>query len=258
MIRYTDLFQDRVVRAVNAQFPDLMVVCHDEKRLFSWNDKHFRHILVIKCKFWNLGSESDCEHQADRTKPCTYWDCVPVLHSHPHIGTCRSHRCWCIAGCRGEWWSTHRCPRKSCHHPSGRNQASIYTDKNKQICGAICQCDSNEYLTSTINDDQSVNLDPSGTKFYSTSVTRTHIKYLRLLVSAFLRPLQILFLSNVSTLRTFLLIFLFRLQMDELRGLHWCALCPALPLTWHKGGFLCFKQLFCCSKCQYRGGRRGK
>lgn len=141
MIRYTDLFQDRVVWAVNAQFPDLMVVCHDEKRLFSWNDKHFKHILVIKGKFWNLGSESDCEHQADQTKPCTYWDCVPVLHSHPHIGTCRSHRCWCIAGCRGERWSTHRCPRKSCHHPSGRNQASIYTDKNKQICGAICQRD---------------------------------------------------------------------------------------------------------------------
>lgn len=140
MVRYyTNLLQDGVVWAVNAQFPDLMVVRHDEKRLFSWNDKHFSH--ETKDTFLILGFESDCEHQADRTEPCTHWGCVPGLHSHPHIGTCTSHRCWCIAGCTGEWWSTRRCPRKFCHHPSGRNQASTYTDKNKQICGAICQCD---------------------------------------------------------------------------------------------------------------------
>lgn len=48
---------------------------------------------------------------------------------------------------------------------------------------------SSEYLTSTVDDDQSGNLDPSRAKFYSTSGSRTHIKYLRLLVSAFLRPL---------------------------------------------------------------------
>lgn len=123
-----------------------------------------------RCTLKHLEPETECEHQADQTEPCTYWGCVPGLHSHPHIGTCRSRRCWCIAGCRGAWWSTHQHPRKSSHHPSGRSQASIYTDTNKQICGLFVTKSSNQYLTKPsmmIRVNQEI---------YGTSVTRTHKK----------------------------------------------------------------------------------
>lgn len=33
------LFQDGVIWAIYTQFPDLMVVGHYEKRLFSWNEE---------------------------------------------------------------------------------------------------------------------------------------------------------------------------------------------------------------------------
>lgn len=33
------LFQDGVVWAIHTQLPDLMVVCHNEEGLFSWNEE---------------------------------------------------------------------------------------------------------------------------------------------------------------------------------------------------------------------------
>lgn len=140
---------------------------------------------VTEGEFWNRGTGSGAERRADRTEPCTYWGCAPGLRSHPHTGTWRSRRCWCIAGCTGEWRRTRRRPRKSFHHPWGESPASIYTEKetNRFLC-PFATGSGNGRLTSAIDDDQSVNLGSFRSNFPSISVTRAHIKYLKLLVSA--------------------------------------------------------------------------
>lgn len=45
----TYLLQDCVIWTINTQFPDLMVVSHNEKRLFSWNEYH-----LVSETWWDL------------------------------------------------------------------------------------------------------------------------------------------------------------------------------------------------------------
>lgn len=71
----TYLLQDCVIWTINTQFPDLMVVSHNKKRLFSWNENH-----LVSETWWdlqlltkNLQSESKSERKkADRTEICMY------------------------------------------------------------------------------------------------------------------------------------------------------------------------------------------